>query len=68
MTAVCVQPGTELAFEKPVRTDREPLIARALRSLLRRPTPTHHTAIFRQITLREHTTMRWSFLMARSRC
>jgi hypothetical protein len=48
-TAVCIQPGTELAFEKPVRTNQEPLLARALRTLLRRPTPTYRTAIFRQL-------------------
>ena len=48
--AVCVQPGTELAFEKPVR-DREPLLARALRTLLRFPDamPAYRTAIFRQV-------------------
>jgi hypothetical protein len=49
-TAVCLLPGTELAFERPV-TGREPLLMRAILRLLGRPSaaPTYRTAIFRQI-------------------
>jgi len=47
-TAVCLLPGTELAFEQPVR-GHEPFIVRALRRLLGKPAPRYLTAIFRQI-------------------
>ena len=48
--AVCLLPGTELAFDRPVG-NHGPLLVRALRRLLGKPTApqAYSTAIFRQI-------------------
>ena len=61
-TAVCVLPGTELAFTKEVRCGQSRLFG------WKANTVNHTTAIFRQITrtTREHIMMRWNFQTGRS--
>ncbi len=63
-TAVCVLPGTELAFATPVRFSGRGLFAWKVKVV------NHATAIFRQVNKDnpERTMMRWNFPMGRWCC